>query len=57
MINKSMTDKNVQTQKLQTQAKEMKQPSLNEQTGFFYSSSLKISDPKTGQVLVNMRCD
>jgi hypothetical protein len=29
----------------------------NEQAGFYFSSSLKISDPETGEVLVQMRCD
>jgi hypothetical protein len=29
----------------------------NEQCGFYFSSSIKITDPKTGEVLVRMRCD
>ena len=29
----------------------------NEQAGFYFSSSLKITDPNTGQVLVQMRAD
>ena len=29
----------------------------NEQFGFYFSSSIKITDPKTGQVLLQKRCD
>jgi hypothetical protein len=29
----------------------------NENAGFYFSSSIKITDPETGQVLVQMRCD
>jgi hypothetical protein len=29
----------------------------NENAGFYFSSSLKITDPGTGQVLLQMRCD
>jgi hypothetical protein len=29
----------------------------NEQVGFYFSSSIKISDPTTGKVLVQMRAD
>lgn len=29
----------------------------NEQLGYYFSSSLKITDPKSGEVLVQMRCD
>jgi hypothetical protein len=29
----------------------------NENAGFYFSSSLKITDPETGRVLVQMRCD
>lgn len=29
----------------------------NENAGFYFSSSLKITDPVTGQVLLQMRCD
>ena len=29
----------------------------NEQVGFHFSSSMKITDPKTGKVLLQMRCD
>ena len=29
----------------------------NEQVGFYFSSSLKITDPNTGKVLVQMRAD
>jgi len=40
---------------------EVKQPAQerkpNEQAGFHFSSSLKITDPNTGQVLVQMRAD
>lgn len=29
----------------------------NEQVGFHFSSSMKITDPNTGTVLLQMRCD
>ena len=29
----------------------------NEQAGFHFSSSIKITDPKSGEVLVQMRAD
>jgi hypothetical protein len=29
----------------------------NEQVGFHFSSSMKITDPNTGKVLLQMRCD
>jgi hypothetical protein len=29
----------------------------NEQYGFYFSSSLKITDPQSGKVLIQMRCD
>ena len=29
----------------------------DEQVGFHFSSSIKITDPDTGEVLVQMRCD
>jgi hypothetical protein len=29
----------------------------NENAGFYFSSSLKITDPETKQVLLQMRCD
>ena len=29
----------------------------NEQCGFYFSSTIKITDPKTGEVLVHKRCD
>jgi hypothetical protein len=29
----------------------------NENAGFYFSSSIKITDPETGRVLVQMRCD
>lgn len=32
-------------------------PKPNEQYGFYFSSSLKITDPDTGKVIVQMRCD
>lgn len=54
MINKSMTTNPPDTNKKSTQPQK---PLLNEKVGFYYSSSLKISDPKTGEVLVQMRCD
>lgn len=54
MINRTMTNKSPITNKNLPQPKK---PLLNEKVGFYYSSSLKISDPKTGEVLVQMRCD
>jgi hypothetical protein len=29
----------------------------NENVGFYFSSSIKITDPQTGKVLVQKRCD
>ena len=29
----------------------------NDQTGFYFSSSLKITDPESGEVIVQMRAD
>lgn len=29
----------------------------NEQVGFHFSSSMKITDPNTGKVLLQIRCD
>jgi hypothetical protein len=29
----------------------------NEQVGFHFSSSMKITDPNTGKVILHMRCD
>jgi len=29
----------------------------NEQTGFYFSGSLKITDPESGEVIVQMRAD
>lgn len=33
------------------------QQKTNEKYGFYFSSALKIFDPATGKVLVQMRCD
>lgn len=33
------------------------EPSLNETGGFYFSSSIKITDPETQEVLVEMRGD
>jgi len=54
MINKTMTNKSPYDSK---SVPAPKKPLLNEKVGFYYSSSLKITDPKTGEVLVQMRCD
>jgi hypothetical protein len=29
----------------------------NEQVGFFFSSSIKITDPNTNEILIQMRAD
>lgn len=29
----------------------------NENAGFYFSSSIKITDPESGQILLQMRCD
>lgn len=44
-----------QTQPEIDTATENKKP--NENAGFYFSSSIKITDPESGQVLVQMRCD
>lgn len=36
---------------------EVKTPAPNEQTGFVFSSGIKIFDPNTEEVLVQMRGD
>lgn len=36
---------------------EIKQPAPNEQSGFVFSSSVKIFDPNTEEVMVQMRGD
>lgn len=35
----------------------MQEAKPNDQAGFYFSSSIKISDPNTGEVLIQMRCD
>lgn len=52
-----MTNNNAKQPINNAQADKAKKPVLNEKMGFCYSSSLKISDKKTGEVLVQMRCD
>lgn len=38
-----------------TEYRSTKKP--NEQVGFHFSSSMKITDPNTGTVLLQIRCD
>lgn len=37
--------------------KDEKSPKPKEQYGLHFSSSLKITDPNTGKVILRMRCD
>ena len=46
--------KNTKTETKKSPSQEKKP---NENQGFYFSSSLKITDPTTGQVLVQKRCD
>lgn len=49
------------TKKLMTEVKNEVKPAPNkkpnEQSGVYYSSSIKISDPDTGKVLLHVRGD
>ena len=48
-------NKKVEENKLQQPEKSVKKP--NENGGFYFSSSVKITDPNTKEVLVQMRGD
>jgi hypothetical protein len=48
-------DNTTENKKLEHQAKVDKKP--NEKAGFSFSSSIKITDPVTGKVLVQKRAD
>lgn len=52
-----MQQKESKTHTTEAAKKTTGQPKLNENAGYCFSSSLKITDPKTGEVLVKMRCD
>lgn len=39
------------------QKKQEAEKKPNENAGFYFSSSLRITDPETGQVLLQTRCD
>jgi hypothetical protein len=56
-----MTKYNMNTNNASKVSQEQKQSSStkkpNEQVGFHFSSSMKITDPKTGKVILQMRCD
>ena len=54
MINKSMNE-NVNEEFQQAQKPAEKKP--NENSGFYFSSFLKITDPETNEVLVEQRGD
>ena len=47
--------KNAQVAPVSKSTGDPKKP--NEQYGFYFSSSLKITDPQSGKVLIQMRCD
>jgi hypothetical protein len=51
MNNNNSTQPTKNTQPVQPKRKP------NEQVGFHFSSSLKITDPETGQVLLKIRAD
>lgn len=44
-------------QQINQTSKVEKEKLPNEQIGFHFSSSIKIFDPETKEVLVQMRCD
>lgn len=46
---------NNKTETNQTKSEVEKKP--NENAGFYFSGSVKITDPDTGEVLVQMRAD
>jgi hypothetical protein len=52
MTNNNVTTKNV----LETKPNQPQPRKPNEKMGFCLSSSLKITDTKTGEVLLKMRC-
>lgn len=54
MTNKDTPNKNIS---VYNKTNEPKKPLLNEKVGFHYSSSLKITDKKSGEILLHMRCD
>lgn len=54
MINKSMNE-NINEKPQQDRNPVEKKP--NEQSGFYFSSFLKITDPETNEVLVEQRGD
>jgi hypothetical protein len=44
-------------EKIETQVETEKRDSLNEYSGFYFSSAIKIHDPNTNEVLVQIRGD
>lgn len=51
---KNKDDKSVGTAKVQPEQKLNK---TNEKYGLYFSSSIKISDPNTGKVILQKRCN
>jgi hypothetical protein len=54
MINKTMIEEQPQNEKKEDVI-DHNEP--NEKVGFFYSSSLKITETDSGKILLQMRCD
>lgn len=52
-----MQEKQTKTEKVEILKKTVQETKPNENMGYYFSSSLKITDPDTGEVLVKMRCD
>lgn len=46
---------NKDTENTQSKSEVEKKP--NENAGFYFSGSIKITDPNTGEILVQMRAD
>lgn len=55
-INKTMTE-NTNTGTQTTYQKPQKEQEFNEVAGFVLSSTLKITDPNTGEVMLHQRAD
>jgi hypothetical protein len=52
---KEIVKSNAETTKVEPDKIAEKKP--NEQSGFYFSSAIKITDPNSGEILVQMRAD
>jgi hypothetical protein len=50
-------DKNKESEIIEHDIENSTEKKPNEQAGFFFSGSLKITDPNSEQVLLQIRCD